>query len=154
MPILRFLHVAAMFSGVAFAVGGSWLLQRIVATRDLRAIKAAFGVARPLPLLINASYGLGVLFGLLAAYFGQFSLLAPWLVAAYVLFIITSALNGSVSGRWLRNVGMCVAKNQGDTPSPELAKLLDDPRPRQVFWFSVGAVVVFLILMVFKPGGV
>ncbi len=65
-----------------------------------------------------------------------------------------SFLGGSVTGKWMQNVGMTAAKNQGDTPSPELAKILDDPRPRQVFWFNIVAIIVFLFLMVFRPGGV
>ncbi len=153
MPISKFLHIAAMISGVTFSVGGGWLLERIASTHDVRAIRGAFGVARPLAVLINAGFGLGFLFGLLAAYFGQINLLAPWLIAAYVLFIITSTLGGSVTGRWMRNVGMTAAKNQGDAPSPELAKILDDPRPRQVFWFNIVAIIIFLFLMVFRPGG-
>jgi hypothetical protein len=153
VPIFKFLHIAALVSGVAFSVGGAWLLERIASTHDVRAIRGAFGVARPLAILINAGFGLGFLFGMLAAYFGQINLLAPWLIAAYVLFVITSFLGGSVSGKWMQSVGMNATKNQGDTPSPELEKILDDPRPRQVFWFNVAAIIVFLFLMVFRPGG-
>jgi len=154
MPIFKFLHIACMFMGVAFSIGGHWFLARIAATHDVRAVRAAFGAIKALPILINGFLGVGFLFGLTATYFDQFNFFAPWLIASYALFILLSILGGAVSGKWAQQVSLNAAKSSGDALSPELEKLLDDPKPRRVFWVNAIAIIIIIFLMVFKPGGI
>jgi hypothetical protein len=154
MPIFKFLHIACMFIGVAFSIGGGWFLERLAATHDLRAVRAAVGTTRPLPMLINGFLGVGVLLGLVTAYFDQFNFLAPWLIASYIIFIILSVLGGAVTGKWFGQLGASLAKYSGDTLTPDIQKILDDPMPRRVFWVNVVGILVVIFLMVFKPGGV
>lgn len=63
MPIFKFLHIASMFMGVAFSIGGGWFLERVAATYDVRAVRAAFGAAKRIPILINGFLGAGIILG-------------------------------------------------------------------------------------------
>lgn len=91
---------------------------------------------------------------MITAYFDQFNFLAPWLIASYVIFIILSVLGGAVTGKWVGQIGMELAKTSGDAVTPDLASLLNDRMPRRVFWVNIVGIVAIIFLMVLKPGGI
>ena len=68
MRTFVFLHVLTMFGAVALSGGIDVLLLRIARTRDVRAIRTAFGVHERFAPLIPAFFGVGLLFGLIAIF--------------------------------------------------------------------------------------
>lgn len=71
----------------------------------------------------GALYGLGILFGILAALNGALDLITPWLLTAYVLVGTLVATNLAFD-RWSQQVERSVAE-VGEAASPELAVLIN-----------------------------
>ena len=148
--LLKYAHELVMFMAVATSMGGTILLFKLGKTDNVPALKAAFGLAIPTVKSISPQYGVGTLLGLVTAWVMGYNLLATWLVAAYVLTLI-SAVFGGMSTRWVLKVATLAETNVGDTPSPELKKALTDPFIRNLRILDSVFLVLFLALMVFRP---
>lgn len=148
---LVYLHIAVMFSAVALAFGGELILNRLAGTRNVIAIRTGFASAAPVMRFVPMLFGLGALLGVAAALFGQFDPLAPWLIAAYILFVI-AAVVGARAGVWARSVGMAAAASPVEAPSPELEAAISDRTHEIMRWADYLIILVLLFLMVFKPG--
>ena len=94
-----FLHIVVLFAAVAISAGTEVLLHRVAGSGDVRAIRTAFGLAKPLDRLIPGLYVIGGVFGVVAAVALDFDLLASWLVQSYVVFAIAFVVGGAVTGR-------------------------------------------------------
>jgi hypothetical protein len=145
-------HILVMFTAVSFSVGGGLVMGRIIRTADVPTIRRALAAASPVLRWIGALFGLGALLGLAAAFAGQFNVLAPWLIASYVLFVLAGYIGGNVVGAWMRRVGMAAGQSPLEEPSPDLRAAIDDPRGRWGEWATWAILAVFIVLMVFKPG--
>jgi Predicted integral membrane protein (DUF2269) len=150
VSIFVFLHIITMFIAVAMSVGPELMLHRVAQSGDVRSIRAVFGAARPIGQLSAMIFGIGVIFGLIAAWLGKFNFLAPWLLIAYVLFIIVMALGGIV-GRWLQQVGMAAGESGEGDPSPELTALLHNPMATYAVWANLAIITLIVLVMVLKP---
>jgi hypothetical protein len=71
---------------------------------------------RPVYRVAGGPYGLGLLFGFLAALNGQLDLTASWLIAAYVLVGILIVFNLWFE-RWTRRVEDAVGDKSGPPPN-------------------------------------
>ena len=96
-------------------------------------------------------FGIGMLFGFVAAIIAQFNLLAPWLIITYVLVIASLYISSGIVGRWAANVGRAAAANQDDTPSPELQQLINDRRVTQATYANIVLIALIVLVMVIKP---
>ena len=76
-----------------------------------------------------------------------------WVILALILWVLANALGGQGGRRdkATRELAEQLAA-QGDQPSPELQARLRDPVTVALSWGSGLAVVVILILMIWKPG--
>jgi hypothetical protein len=101
--LLKFLHVGSMFLATAMAVGPSVLLYLVARTGNVDAIRRAFGHTTSVFRAGAAFYGLGLLFGFLAALNGQIDLTASWLIAAYVLVGVLIVFNLGFE-RWTKRI--------------------------------------------------
>lgn len=149
--ILKFLHIGIMFAAVAVAVGGELILSRATATRNVLTIRGTFGAAAGVMRWVPVLFGLGALVGIVAALVGSFDPFAPWLISAYVLFVIAMAVGGQI-GAWAQRVGMAAAASPTEAPSAELQAAIDDPRAAILRYLNWAIVIGFIALMVFKPG--
>ena len=149
--IFIFLHVFTMFVAVALSVGTALLLQRVAAAGNIAAIRTTFGTAAPLGRRTPMVFGVGMLFGFIAAIIAQFNLLAPWLIITYVLVIVSMYLSSGIYDRWAANVGRAAAANQGDTPSPELQQLINDKRATQATYANIVIIALIVLVMVIRP---
>ena len=150
MRTFVFLHVLTMFGAVALSGGIDVLLLRIARTRDVRAIRTAFGVHERFAPLIPAFFGVGLLFGLIAIFVEGFDPFQPWLLLAYPLFVAGVLVGALGIGRWATRVRVASSEAQ-DGGSPALDAALDDStvRPAMVaFWLLIAAIV---FVMVTKP---
>lgn len=151
--IFKYLHILTMFAAVAISVGPHLILRRISRSGSVAAIKTAFGAAKSIGQLVPIVFGVGALFGLLAAATGSLNFFKPWLIIAYVIFVVMSVLGARITAPWNMRVGKAAAMNQGDTPSAELQAAVADPAIDTAFMISVIGIVLVLIDMIFKPFG-
>lgn len=147
-----FLHIAMMVMAVGLSVGSELLLHRIAQTRDVRAIRVAFKLANPLGVAPQVLFVFGMIFGLIAAFLGQFNLFALWLIIAYVLLAVVLISAGALIGPWSQRVAMAAASSS-EVPSPELDRLINDRRARNAIWGTIGLILLIVLDMVIKPGG-
>jgi len=128
--ILKFLHIGSMFMAVGVSVGLELMAHRVARTGDVPAIRTFFAQAEPVGKLIPILFLTGLAFGLLAAWSGAFDMLAPWLLLAYGLFVLTLALHMTVGARWFGGMTRLSAASADGAPSGELAALIHDPAAR------------------------
>jgi uncharacterized membrane protein len=76
-----------------------------------------------------------------------------WVIAAVILWFVSSALGG-IGGRRDRDARGLAEQlvAQGDQPSPELRARLRDPVSLALSWGSGLVVIAILVLMIWKPG--
>ena len=150
--LFKFLHVLTMFLAVASAVIPEIVLHRIAARNNVPATRAiaefAAGVAKLLPVFFVG----GAIFGLLAAATGEIDFLAPWLIAAYIVFVIAMVTGATTTGPWAGKMAAAAASSPDDAPSAELAGLTHDRRAIAGSVILMTSIVVIIFLMVVKPG--
>jgi uncharacterized membrane protein len=151
--ILKFLHIVSMFAGVSLVLGMGSVAGLIARQGDVRAIRSTFPIFIRLARLIGPFFILGLIFGLATAWVGGFDLLRPWLLIAYVLFVISTGLGIAIEGPWQQKVLAAATASPEDAPSGELMRIVHDPRERFAFWATVVILAAFIVDMVFKPFG-
>jgi hypothetical protein len=151
--IFVFLHVAAMFTAVAFSLGPTFVLRRIGASGDVPAIRRSFALSAPLIRAIPMLFGLGALLGIVAIFTNGFNPFQPFLLVAYGLFILASVVGAVITSPWFKKVTELAAASPDAAPSPELLAALDDPRARFTDWFDPIIILAFLFDMIVKPFG-
>jgi hypothetical protein len=151
MLIFKYLHILAMFSAVGSIIGTETLLHRVARSGDVRAMRTAFALARPMNVITPVLFLIGVALGILAAITGGLDLLAPWLLIAYVLFAVMFALGGAVQGRWLERIAAAAAVSDNAHPSPELQRLIHDRAALTAMYVGWILLVAIIFLMVVKP---
>jgi len=149
--LLKFLHIAFIFSGIALIYGTEFVLHRIGRSGDTRAIRTAFAMAKPVGSVGPAIFWVGVAFGLSAAVVNGYNLLAPWLLATYVLVGVLLVAGLTITVPWMNRVGALSAAAPDGTATPELDAALHDRRVSGLMWASIVVDVVIVALMVFKP---
>ena len=153
--IFKYLHILTMFTAVAAALGPHIIMRRVSQSGSVAAIKVSFGAAKSIGSKVPMLFGLGALLGIIAAALGQAtSLLQPWLLIAYVIFIVLTVVGARIIEPWNKRVGKAAAMNEGDTPSAELQAAIADTSIDTAFWVDVVGIVLILLDMVFKPFGV
>jgi hypothetical protein len=150
MQYWKFLHIVSMFSGVTLLVGVSLFGERIIATRDVGAIRRFSSVYPPLERAGIAVVTLGVVFGFITAIVGPWELTDGWLITAYILVAALFAI-GPVEGRMFKQVADIAQRNDATEATPELASAIDDRRRRTLTIVSVLLYVAVIFTMVTKP---
>ena len=150
--VLKFLHIAFVFSGIALIYGTEFLLHRIARSGDTRAIRTAFRMAKPVGTVGPAIFLVGVAFGLTAAVVNGHNLLAPWLLATYVLFTALLVAGLLISVPWTNRVEALAAGAPDGPAPPELTAALHERSATLLLYVSVVVDIAIVALMVFKPG--
>jgi uncharacterized membrane protein len=115
-------------------------------------IALLLGLTRIGVLLVAVGGLLLPIFGLWLVHLGHFGYGSGWVDAAIALYVIALVL-GALGGRRPK-LARQLASRLAEQHSPmndELRSLLDDPISRAENYGSLGAVLVILVLMVFKP---
>lgn len=146
-----FLHIVFMFAGVAAADGAGFLVFRMAQSRDLAAIRAGYRLYEPIARISTILFLLGLAFGLISIFTVGFNPFEPWLIIAYVLFIIQVVLGVAVVDRWHARVTELAAAPDADPNYGELAATLNQGTARTVAILQSALVVVFIFDMVVKP---
>lgn len=141
----KFLHIGSVFLATARAVGPLVAFTLILRSGDAGAVRRAFCFAEPVARAGGVCYGLGILFGVIAALTGSIDLTERWLLTAYVLVVLLGA-NGLYAERWMRQVEAAAA-----TESESLRMW---QRSATRLWSTTAAVLLTLVVifvMVVKP---
>lgn len=150
--ILQFLHVLTMFAAVANALIGEVVLHVLGRSGNVEGIRAFMTALGPLLKVTPLLFLVGLGFGLAAAIVGGINLLAPWLVASYVVFAIAMAVGATMSDPWATSVGRAAEASPAGAPSAELTAALHDRRGIVSTAILMTALSVIVFLMVVKPG--
>jgi len=149
--LLLVAHVSLIFTGVTIAWGPALLTRIAYASGQVAPLRAVSSLAVRIDRLIPVFYMAGGAFGLLNAIAFGYNLLAPWLVIAYVLFVIAT-----VTGiRWSAPTSARIADLAGAAPdgpiTAPIREFLGSTRVMALTLFDVGLVFVFIFDMVVKP---
>ena len=150
--ILQFLHVLSMFAAVAVALLSEVALHVIGRSGNVDGIRGFMSALGPLMRLTPVFFVVGLVLGLAAAVVGDVDLLAPWLVASYIVFAVAMGVGGLVGGPWAERVATAAAASPVESPSPELHAAVHDARGMLASSVLMTAIVVVIFLMVVKPG--
>jgi hypothetical protein len=149
--LFKFLHIGFMFMAVTVALGPELLLRGIGRSGNVGAIRTGYSLADRLGRAIPALFGIGLVFGLLTAWTQGLNFLAPWLIIAYVLFIVATVLGARFTTPHIAHVAELAAKSPNDSPSADLAAALADRRSDVLFAVDVIIIIAFVFDMVLKP---
>ena len=150
--VLKFLHIALIFSGIVLIYGTEILLHRIGASGDTGAIRTAFRIARPIAMAGPAVFWTGIAFGVAAAIVNGYDLLAPWLLASYGLVAALLLAGVTITVPWMGRVTSLSAAAPDGPISGELSSALHDRSVTLVLYASIVVDFAIVALMVFKPG--
>lgn len=151
MRIFIFLHIVTMFSAVAVSYLPEVLMRRAVLSGSVPLMRSVGATIAPVSKLPGPVFGIGLIFGLTAVFTGGFNPLAPWLLIAYVIFVIATIVGAGITGPWAVRVGELAAASPADAPSPELTTAMRDPRMGALVWLNLLFIVGIIFDMVIKP---
>ena len=144
--VFKWLHIGAMFMATALAVGPFVVLYLVARTGDLPSIRRAFSFSATIGRIGGAMYGLGILFGIVAALSGAIDLTAKWLLTAYVL-VVFLGVNGLFAERWMVRVH-AAAEARG---SDEVERLARTSGVVVLLTVMVVVTLAIIFVMVVKP---
>ena len=147
----KFLHITAMFFAVAAALFGEIGVQAVARRGDVLGLRALAPVLEALGKAVPVLFVAGLVFGLLAAWTGDFNLLEPWLLISYALFAFAMALGSLVTEPYATRVVEAAFASPSDAPSTELQAAIADRRGPVSAGVLVVVIVAFVFVMVFKP---
>ena len=145
------LHIAFMFAGVAAADGVGFLAFRILGSRDLAAIRTTYRFTLPLGKVVPLLFLAGLVFGVIAIFTVGFNPFEPWLIIAYVLFVMQIAISVVFVEKWHHRVHELASAPDADPSSGALAAALADRTARTAWYIQILLIFFFLFDMVVKP---
>jgi hypothetical protein len=151
-PLVKFLHIAALFFGIALAISGEVVMRRVAASGDARTIGIVVERVKPLGNLSTVLFVAGIVFGLVAVVTGGFDFLRPWLVMSYVAVAAAFAIGITVTDPWIERLGTAAASSD-EGASAQLRAVIDDPRARYATIALMVIIALLVFLMVVKPLG-
>jgi hypothetical protein len=147
-----FLHISLIFAGITVGYGVTLMLRVAYMSGQvgiMRGVGFAAGKVGPaIPILFIA----GGVFGLLTGIASGLDLLAPWLLIAYVLFVIAMLIGFFENAATGRKLGpLLMAADPGQPIPAAVRELFDSPRARYLLVIDVLLPFLFVFDMVVKP---
>ena len=154
VQLLLFFHLLGAFMIAAGAALGEVLLAAMKRTRNTEALAALVKAASRVPMLTIPGALIALVFGSALVSQAGYKFSELWISLAYLAWIVAIALSGSVLGRAERRWKALAASElaSGRAESPALAEAVADPTVSIVTHVLGAFVLLFLFLMVFKPG--
>jgi uncharacterized membrane protein len=150
---LLMLHITGAFLLVSGSVAAGVL--NVLSVRAEKPSEAVLylGLIRWVVPLIGIGSIAALIFGLWLVHELDFKFWSFWIIAAIVLWLISSALGGAGGKHQERTRAVAdrLAK-AGDTADDELRALLRDPRGQAMSWLAGVATLLLLVDMIWKPG--
>lgn len=152
--IYLFLHILGAFLSAAGGIMGEVLNAAMRRTRSARVMLALASVGSRIPILTVTGALLAIIFGSLLVMVVPYKFSALWINISYTLWFVAMGLSAGVLGPAERNLHDLAQRevDAGRDDSPELQAAARDPKIGIVTHTLSGLLIVFLYLMVFKPG--
>jgi TRAP-type C4-dicarboxylate transport system permease large subunit len=152
--IYLFLHIFGAFMIAAGGTMGEVMVAALRRTRNPRMALALLGAASRIPMMTIPGSILAIVFGSLLVLQGGYSFGEMWINVAYVGWLAAVGLSLAVIGPRLRGLAEVASRENaaGREDSAEFAQAAADPMLRMMIHVESGLLVLFLYLMVFKPG--
>jgi uncharacterized membrane protein len=149
--ILLFLHISLMFSAVTVSFGPSLVMRLAERSGQVALVRGVALASKPIGPAIPILYVSGGIFGLLTALNVGYNLLAPWLVIAYLLFLVAMITGVAINRTFLlRLAPLLQGAPDGELTEPVRA-LFAEPRYRLVNVVDYIVVLALVFDMVAKP---
>jgi uncharacterized membrane protein len=145
------LHITTMFAAVTISFGPSVVVQAAYRSGQVAMLRGVVRVIQPIERVIPVFFVVGGLFGLWTAINFGYSLLAPWLVIAYILFATVMVTGITFNRTFSARVEAATADVPDGQLTPAIRALFTDPRYRFVTVLDTVAVIAILFDMVVKP---
>jgi MFS family permease len=150
-PILLFVHIGLMFGAVMISLGPALVMRIAEQSGQMALVRGVALASKPLGPAIPIAFISGGIFGLLTAINVGYNLLAPWLVIAYVLFLVAMITGAGINRTFLLRLAPLVK----DAPDGELTEpvraLFAEPRYRFVNILDYVVILALIYDMVAKP---
>jgi uncharacterized membrane protein len=146
-----FVHIGLMFSAVTISFGPSLVMRIAERSGQMALVRGVAIASKPIGPAIPIVYVAGGILGLLTALNVGYNLLAPWLVIAYVLFLVAMITGATINRTFLIRLAPLLQ----DAPDAELTEpvraLFAEPRYRLVNVLDYVVVLALIFDMVAKP---
>lgn len=154
LTVYLFLHILGAFLLMGGSVLGEVSVAAMRRSTNAHVLLTLATLTSRIPLMTIPGALLTVVFGTLLIPLYGFSHSAMWLNVAYVLWIISMALSVGVLGPAERKLHALAQRDAaaGNEASAELIAAVNNGKFRMVVHLLSLMVLVFLVLMVFKPG--
>jgi uncharacterized membrane protein len=150
-PILLFVHIGLMFGAVMISLGPALVMRIAEQSGQMALVRGVALASKPIEPAIPILFISGGIFGLLTAINVGYNLLAPWLVIAYLLFLVAMITGAGINRTFLLRLAPLVK----DAPDGELTEpvraLFAEPRYRFVSSLDYVVILALIYDMVAKP---
>jgi uncharacterized membrane protein len=154
LQILLFLHILGAFMIAAGAGLGEVVIAGLRRTRSTTAILALLNAGSRVPMMTVPGAVIAIVFGSALVTGTGHSFSETWLSLAYLGWIVSAVLSVAVIGPAQRKLHALAEAElaAGREESPALIEAARNPRMAMASHTLGALLVVFLVLMVFKPG--
>ena len=151
MFVLLFLHIATMIAAVTVAYGSGFVMRLAYGTGQVAPIRGVAAASGPIGILIPLLFVSGGIFGLLTAITFGYSLLAPWLLIAYGLWLAAMLIGVAVNRPFAMQLRALLATVPDGPISGPIEKLFAAPRVRAFTAVDYLIILALIFDMVVKP---
>ncbi len=148
--LVRQTRVLSMVVSFVLAVIAKARLLRAARVGQVEHVAHRCRVAERVLKVSDLTRFLGFLAGIGLVIIGGWNPLAPWLVAAYGIFILMDVVGRVGTRPWQRQLHRVLAHANG-TAMSDLRGLIAEPREMLARWSIVALVLVIMVLMRQKP---
>jgi hypothetical protein len=149
--VLVFVHVALMFTAVSVSYGGVVFFLIALRTGNVASLRTMALTANSTAKLIPPLYGLAGIFGLVAAIYSGINLLTPWLVIAYVLFIVLTLIGAVYTGPTIKRIGASLAAADQTLPADIVVSRTRFYRMEVIDFFFLFLIIFDMVIKPFSP---
>jgi len=147
-----FLHIAVIFTAITVGYGVTLLLRVAYMSGQVGIMRGVGYAAGKVGPAVPVLFIVGGIFGLLTALSSGVDLLAPWLLIAYVLFVVAMLIGLFENAATGRKLGpLLMAADVAQPIPPAVRELFDSPRARYLLYLDILIPFVIVFDMVVKP---
>ena len=147
---VRQTHIVSMMRSIVLAVAAEPLLMTAPHLGQVERLVQRYRHANLLLKAADLTRFLGFLAGIVLVIMGGWSPLAPWLVAAFSLFVLTDVIGRIGTRPWQHQLQGMLAQANGAVVG-DLQGRLAQPRAMFARWFILALLLVIMVLMRQKP---
>jgi len=150
-PILLFFHISLMFAAITISFGPALVMRIAERSGQMALVRGVALASKPIGPAIPIAFISGGIFGLLTAINVGYNLLAPWLVIAYVLFLVAMITGAGINRTFLLRLAPLVQDAPDGALTEPVRALFAEPRYQFVNILDYVVILALIYDMVAKP---